>query len=51
MSFRIIASRIANWRRYRAAVRELSSLSDRELNDLGLCRYDIEIVARRSVGI
>ena len=48
MSIKAIASRFHNWRRYRAAVRELSLLSDRELGDLGLSRPDIETVARRS---
>ena len=51
MSFRIITEKINSWRRYRTAVRELSQLSDRELSDLGLSRYDIEAVARRSSGL
>lgn len=46
MSFKSITQKIANWRRYRTAVRELSQLSDRELADLGLSRNDIEAVAR-----
>ncbi len=36
---------IANWRREREAVRELSRLSDRELADLGIARADIRAVA------
>lgn len=36
---------IANWRREREAVRELSRLSDRELADLGIARSDIRAVA------
>ena len=36
-----------NWRRYRETVRELDSLSQRELNDLGISRGDIPFVARR----
>ena len=51
MTIKAITQKFSNWRRYRAAVRELSLLSDRELNDLGLSRYDIEIVARRSASI
>lgn len=35
-----------NWRRYRATVNELSRLSTRELNDLGISRSDIENIAR-----
>ncbi|GGH40760.1 protein of unknown function [Cribrihabitans marinus] len=34
---------------YRRTVDELSNLSDRELTDLGLGRYDIPEVARRHV--
>lgn len=38
-----------NWRRYRSTVDELSRLSNRELNDLGISRGDIPYVARRAV--
>ena len=38
-----------NWRRYRETVSELSRLSNRELNDLGISRSDIHFVARKSV--
>ncbi|MEP9398161.1 DUF1127 domain-containing protein [Mesorhizobium sp. KR2-14] len=38
-----------NWRRYRETVSELSRLSNRELNDLGISRSEIHSVARRSV--
>ena len=34
------------WRAYRRTVNELSSLSRRELDDLGISRSDIEFVAR-----
>jgi len=34
------------WRSYRRTVRELSSLSNRELNDLGINRGQISHVAR-----
>lgn len=41
-----------HWRARRAAfqqvINELSVLSDRELNDLGLSRYDIPAVARQA---
>lgn len=41
-----------HWRARRAAfqqvIDELSVLSDRELNDLGLSRYDIPAVARQA---
>ncbi len=39
----------AQRRMYRKTINELSSLSDRELNDLGLCRSMIQDVARNAV--
>lgn len=39
-----------NWRRYRDTVSELSSLTNRELNDLGISRADIPFVARQTKG-
>lgn len=38
-----------NWRRYRDTVNELSRLSNRELNDLGISRADITAVANKSL--
>lgn len=38
-----------NWRRYRQTVSELSRLSNRELNDLGINRADIPFVARKAI--
>lgn len=35
-----------NWRRYRDTVNELSRLSNRELNDLGITRSEIPGIAR-----
>lgn len=49
MSLKKIANKLHAWRRYRVSVRELSRLSDRELNDLGIGRGDIEYVARKAV--
>ena len=43
-----LATKIAAWRRYREAVRELSRMTDRELNDLGIGRADIDAVVRQS---
>ena len=43
-----IAFKIASWRRYRESVRELSRLTDRELNDLGIGRADIDSIVRQS---
>ena len=43
-----LAIKIAAWRRYRESVRELSRLADRELNDLGIGRADIQTIVRQS---
>ena len=42
----MIAAKIRAYLRYRETVRELSRLTDRELDDLGLSRSDIQYVAR-----
>jgi uncharacterized protein YjiS (DUF1127 family) len=39
-----------NWRRYRNTVNELSRLSSRELNDLGIMASQIPFVARNAAG-
>ena len=36
------------YRAYRDTVRELSRLSDRDLHDIGISRYDIDAVAGES---
>lgn len=36
------------WRRYRDTVNELNSLSNRELTDLGISRFDIPFIARQA---
>ncbi|UVF22651.1 DUF1127 domain-containing protein (plasmid) [Microvirga terrae] len=41
----IVLSRIHAFQRYRASVRELSHFSDRELDDLGISRYEIDTAA------
>jgi len=43
-----ILSKIRAYKLYRQTVRELSELSDRELADLGIARFDIAAVARKS---
>jgi len=47
-SIKIISQKLANWRRYRHAVRELSSLTDRELADIGISRCDIQSIAHEA---
>ena len=44
-----ISEKLAAWRRYRDAVKELSQLTDRELSDIGIRRGDIETIVRQSV--
>ena len=46
MFLTMIAAKIRAYLRYRETVRELSRLTDRELDDLGLSRSDIQYVAR-----
>jgi uncharacterized protein YjiS (DUF1127 family) len=48
-NLKTISEKLAAWRRYREAVRELSQLSDRELSDIGIRRGDIENIVRQSV--
>ncbi len=45
---KMISEKWDAWRRYRAAVRELSQFSDHELCDIGIRRCDIEYIVRRS---
>jgi uncharacterized protein YjiS (DUF1127 family) len=42
----LVLAKLRNWKRYRDTVRELSRLSDRDLADLGISRFDIDSVAR-----
>jgi uncharacterized protein YjiS (DUF1127 family) len=48
-SIKTITEKLYAWRRYRDAVRELSRLNDRELNDIGIRRGDIEFVVRQGI--
>jgi uncharacterized protein YjiS (DUF1127 family) len=43
-----ILSKIRAYALYRETVRELSQLSDRELDDLGISRFQIASVARQA---
>ncbi|MEM8869740.1 MAG: DUF1127 domain-containing protein [Pseudomonadota bacterium] len=47
--FATLRKRIADYRMYRRTFAELDNLSDTELNDLGLSRYDLERSAYESV--
>ena len=45
-SIKTMGQKFGAWRRYRDAVRELSSLTDRELSDIGIARDEIRAIAR-----
>jgi uncharacterized protein YjiS (DUF1127 family) len=46
-----ILAKVRAWLSYRETVRELSQLTDRELDDLGIARFEIEGVARTHAGV
>ena len=46
MIFRFVAA-VAVWNDARVTRKALSKLSDRELDDIGLCRGDIDAIATR----
>ncbi|WP_333829753.1 DUF1127 domain-containing protein [Pararhodobacter sp.] len=46
-SFGDFFASMAAWNDKRVTRRELSKLSDRELDDIGLCRADIELVVNQ----
>lgn len=46
-----ILSKIRAYVSYRETLRELSQLSDRELDDLGIARFEIDSIARTHAGI
>lgn len=50
MFIAFITSKIRAFLRYRQVIRELMQLSDRELDDLGISRNDIDAIARQSAG-
>jgi uncharacterized protein YjiS (DUF1127 family) len=42
----LLLSKIRSFLKYRETVRELSRLSDRELEDVGIARFQIDGIAR-----
>lgn len=46
--FNTIRDRYARWQRYNRTVNELSSLTNRDLADLGIQRSDISRIARET---
>jgi uncharacterized protein YjiS (DUF1127 family) len=47
MFLSVVLSGFRRWLRARETARQLKALSDRELSDIGISRYDIAQVARR----
>ncbi|MBW7921181.1 MAG: DUF1127 domain-containing protein [Rubellimicrobium sp.] len=43
-----LAERVARYRAYRSTFAELTALSDRELEDLGICRADIHRISQEA---
>ena len=43
--------KIREYLQYRRTVRELSNLSDRDLSDVGIARFEIDTVARQTCGL
>lgn len=41
-----LAERFARYRTYRRTLNELAQLSDRDLADLGISRFDVQAIAR-----
>jgi uncharacterized protein YjiS (DUF1127 family) len=46
-----ILSKVRAYMNYRETVRELSQLTDRELDDLGISRFEIDGIARTHSGV
>lgn len=47
--FNTLKSRYSRWQRYNRTVKELETLSNRDLADLGISRSDIGRIAREAV--
>jgi uncharacterized protein YjiS (DUF1127 family) len=45
-----ISHRYRRWQRYRRTLHELQMMTDRDLSDLGISRYDIRRIARQAAG-
>ena len=43
-----VSEKLSAWRRYRETIKELAQLSDHELHDIGVHRWEIEYIARSS---
>jgi uncharacterized protein YjiS (DUF1127 family) len=50
MFITLLIERFSAWRRYRRNLAELSELTDRELDDIGLTRGEVPNVAKLAAG-
>jgi uncharacterized protein YjiS (DUF1127 family) len=46
--FEVLKARVGIWRRRRETVAELRAMTDRELLDMGISRWDIERIANHA---
>jgi uncharacterized protein YjiS (DUF1127 family) len=49
-SFSGLSQRYRRWQRYRRTLGELELMTDRDLADLGISRYDIRRIAQQAAG-
>jgi uncharacterized protein YjiS (DUF1127 family) len=49
MIMSLVLRKVQRWLTYRETLRELESLSERELSDLGIGRRDIRDIARHAI--
>ena len=48
---RMAAEKIAKQNKYQKTIWELSTLTDRELKDIGIRRHEIEFIAAKNAGL
>ncbi len=51
MTLSVVVAKIRTWVRYRASLRELSQLSDRQLADIGLSRSNLQHAAWNAASV
>jgi uncharacterized protein YjiS (DUF1127 family) len=50
-SIRKLRLRYARWQRYRRTLSELNLMTDRDLADIGIKRWDVERIAREAASL
>jgi uncharacterized protein YjiS (DUF1127 family) len=51
IAFKTLSAKLSAWQRYREVMTELGELSDHELEDIGVRRSEIPLIARRSFAV